>query len=312
MHTTSKCKSRFRPAFLIGCCAVLTLLFGSGVAGKKCCPPGTSEEVRQEIEKLYELSGMEPHTGIVVASLSSQALDTLLAALQHDSYLVRGHAIEMLIGVLGHTDVSRQVARGQILPAISQLMKDSTADDESRIGSTIELGHLALWSAEQHALDDTQKVPSLLDAVKGPDNSRMRLAIDHLVRIGSEEARVGLLRAAERKEKQGLNEAAYRIKLGADRITIQMKLETLDATEKVSYLTDWLNDFIMRKKGWGVQEFVIWLITEIGLRDNDAAVVELRKVWRNQTFDVEYRYAAQEALIRLKIIEPKEREIRFE
>jgi hypothetical protein len=198
-----------------------------------------------------------------------------------------------------------------VIPALSKFLEDSLAADSAQVGANRELGRLALWCAEQHILDEKQRVSSLLNAVRGSDNARMQLAIDILVNMKGEEAKDSLLKAAEQKKKQGLKEAAHRIMLGVDRINIQMELKDFDIPEKISYLSDWLHKFIIRKKGWGVREFVIWLIIEIELTNNDAGVTELKKVWQNKTFNMEYRYTAQEALIRLNRIKPSERNVRF-
>jgi hypothetical protein len=292
--------------------AIIILLITSGYRiafGYGCW--SCDSEVREEIQDLIRLTKVDSYNRITTYLHTNEEVKLLLNALDHENFYVKKASIEMLHDILKQANISQQMTSDLVIPSLHNFiqfrLEEDTLQHQKKL--LLDIGRYALWCAEQYILSEEEKNAALLTAVESTDNHLRRVALEMLSNINSNyEGVIGnLLRIKENRESQGLREAASRIQYCVKIIEIRQSLLVMDNTQKNTYLNKLLDEYVFKKRGWGTNEFVLWLITRLKLIGDNSSILSLRHIWNNESFNSSYRSAAQEALIYLEAITPEER-----
>lgn len=229
----------------------------------------------------------------------------------HERYKEERAGLEILLALVRQSNISQQITSDLVIPSLEGFIEFFRAEDTLQFQNRfiLDSGRRALWCAEQYILNDDAKNMALLAAVESNDNDLRRIALDMLSDIDGNFGSVkrSLLRIKEKREKQGLREAASRIQYCVKIIEIRQTMLVMDYTQKNTYLKALFDEYVYKKRGWGTHEFVLWLITQFKLIGDNSSILSLKDIWNNESFYTFYRSAAQEALIYLEAIAPEER-----
>ena len=294
---------------------ILLMTFGCQITFAYGCW-SCGEEARKAIQELIRLTKVDSYNNITTYLHTTEEVELLLNALDHESSHVRLVSLDILIDLFRQSNISQQMTSNLVLQSLQHFVQFCPEKDTILIKTILPRGRIALWCAEQYILSEEDKNTALISVVEGPDDNRMRIALDMLSNCNGncENVIEDLLRAKEKKENMGLKEAASRIQYCITEIRIKESLLTMDNTQKNAYLNELFNEYVLKKPGWGNHEFVLWLITRLKLIGDDGSILSLKRIWKNEILDSayasNYRSAAQEALIYLKAINPEDRTIR--
>ncbi|UCE67471.1 MAG: hypothetical protein JSU85_05500 [Candidatus Zixiibacteriota bacterium] len=270
-------------------------------------------EAREEIQNLIRLTKVDPYNRITTYLQSKEQVELLLNALDNEKYYVKKAGIEILHDLLTQANISQQMTSDLVIPSINSFIQSRLEEDTLQHQNylLLYLGRDALWCAEKYILSEEDKTAALLAAVESTDNRLRRVALEMLLNInGNYEGVIGnLLRIKEKRENKGLLEAASRIQYCVKKIEIRQSLLAMDNSQKNTYFDDLLDEYVHKKRGWGTNEFVLWLITQFKLIGDNSSILTLRHIWNNESYNFAYRSAAQEALIYLEVITSEERSI---
>ncbi len=247
--------------------------------------------------------------GVVYAPYSLEAVEKLLAAAEGHDVAVVHTALYVLLKGIRDWDIPEDVLRGKIVPRLSRSVERNAASKDEGVIFLRKLAGTVLWYVGLRELSHEQRMAALGVALSGLDWTRRTLAVDRLVRIGTEEAEEVLRKGVQSLRQKGLREYAGRTELGITRIHIQKRLDALTATGKVSLLSQEVSRRAAEKRGWGKREYVIWLIGKVAEVKHPSAVAELKRIWLHESLYIDYREAAQNALLRLKQIAPEDKRI---
>jgi hypothetical protein len=302
----------------------------------ECCMCENCKKERSEAEDLIARTKFDKYNKIASKIQTGKEFELIISVLDPDSVEIKKKryenyrvddnchqrfrrertSLDIIIALLRQSDLSGEMTSVRVIPSLRGFIQLFQPADTIQNHYRITLGQArrTLWCAEQHVLSVEDKNAALLEAVAGPDNFKSRVALDMLSDIDYKfESIIGdLWRIREEKEKQGLKEAASRIQYCIKIIGIRQSLRAMDNRQKFTFLNDLFKKYAFEKRGWGTNEFVLWVITRLKLIGDNASIESLGHIWNNESYHIAYRTAAQEALISLGTITPEERKIVFE
>ncbi|MEM4413174.1 MAG: hypothetical protein QXD59_02745 [Candidatus Caldarchaeum sp.] len=262
-------------------------------------PSDLPAEAQQQIDALYAAARMDVRLGrLGVREYDPDLLNKMLDHLDNPN--VRVPALHLTELVLRHWDMppealtaidkkirlirEKELVRDYVIPIQWQLSLLRSPTRQARVTIAKE-GLYSIWG------------------------QIMNWAIEDLVKMGGEEAKRLLREAQKERERQGLNEHANRIRLGIKRIEVNEELARGGNGDQLEYVWSMFEKHVKEKPGWGNFQFVLWLMDKIEAIGTPDAMWRLKQFYENKANDREYRYAAQEALVRKGEILPGQRQI---
>ena len=290
----------------------------SAVLLSKRFPSDVPKEVEQEILQLESRLGFDTYVQQFTKPYSEEMLSVLAQALNCQYPPVKESALRLLAEMIKQLDVPLSTLDFTILPAVEEIQRKarSSADDID-----IDLGRLAqrvLWQIQLKEIPaGSQRLAFLRNNLENLSDGYYYSfeAMDHLVQLGSDEAKQileGILPEEEkRRVESGVRDdrISGKASVSITKITLLQKLYNLSPQAQVIELNNLISSHKDDQEFFN-KELVIWLIQKLATVKDQSAKEVLKHIWQDPSYNWEYQYIAQEELIKDGIITPKERMIK--
>lgn len=277
-------------------------------------PSDTSPEVQASILGLEESVGYNVATGIIAKEYSSEMLDSVLGALGSREIELKTHALRLLVAMLTQLNVPRETLTEVIVPAVRAAMDEGNLFGGAS-ASISQIGKQILWEIEYRTIVDAAEriafLRSHIETRRGVSHYSIA-AMNYLAELGSEEARAVLLEELNEAVDRGVSgEHVARLKMALQKLELVMQLQRPEANKRVERLLGTIRSVAKQQTPF-TDELVVWAIRQLAITGGRTATRALKEIWRDDGYAYEYRFEAQEALIRLGAIAPGERVLGFQ
>ena len=274
------------------------------------------KEVQAGILELDNVIGIDIGTGIISKSYSDHMIDTLLGALNNQYPDVKHWSLTLLAEVIKQFDVPKVTIVQAIKPAIDRLIKDRIGSTEKADIALVHVAKRVLWQVKFREIsDDKKRLEFLKDNIENTLDGNFYYsfeALDWISEIGTDEAKNVLLKKLSESTKRSIPEDIIdKLNASLEKLEAIQVLKSLDPLGKAKRLKELISKQ-KKEKTFVKRELLIWMIRHLGQIDNPEAVVTLKDIWQDSTYQEDYRYEAQEVLVRLKKVKPEERKIIFQ
>lgn len=287
-----------------------------GIAQAKRFPSDVPRDVQVKILQLEEAVGLDPVTGIISKQYSKKTAFDLLAGLQHESPLVQRHCLTLLGELVRQTAAPHDLLNNQMRPSIERFIEthgkrsgDVAEDLVREAGKTLWQIRIKGFADPKERLDFLRRS---LAPSPGQDEYYSLEATRYLVDIGGPDAREILEKELTALKRRGQDEPAIgRFSEGLERLDLRQFLAGKDSAERMRQLRKKMGEY-KTMKGFPARKFMVWVVREMEKTRGAASTEALREILRDESYDVTLRYEAQECLIRLGELKPKDRKVQFQ